>query len=240
MTRTRKVLLFVLLPIVSIVGLLALFAAYSTFYGRPVPPAKQNTIKVACVGDSITYGNPFFPSENYPQQLGDFLGSAYSVGNFGAIGHTVQKAGDHPYWNHRYFKLSSEFAPDVVVIMLGTNDTKPQNWTGISRFDQDLRALIQHYQTLPSKPKVMLLTPPSTFLVKDRTELPSGMNASAVAEITERVKQIGAALNLSAVDIHSVTASHPEFFKFDGIHPDAAGARLIAKAVSDEISAGHQ
>lgn len=239
MTRTRKALLFVLLPIVSIVGLLALFVAYSTFYGRPFTPAKPNTIKVACVGDSITFGNPFFPSKAYPQQLGDLLGTAYSVRNFGAIGHTIQKAGDHPYWNHRYYKLSSEFAPDIVVIMLGTNDTKPQNWTGISRLDQDLRALIQHYQTLPSKPRVILLTPPSTFLVKDRTELPSGMNANAVAEITERVKQIGAAMNLSVIDIHKITASHPEFFELDGVHPDGEGARLIAKAVQDEISASN-
>jgi len=239
LTRTRKALLFVLLPIVSIVGLLALFVAYSTFYGRPFTPAKPNTIKVACVGDSITFGNPFFPSKAYPQRLGDLLGTAYSVRNFGAIGHTIQKVGDHPYWNHRYYKLSSEFAPDIVVIMLGTNDTKPQNWTGISRLDQDLRALIQHYQALPSKPRVILLTPPSTFLLKDRTELPAGMNAKAVAEITERVKQIGAAMNLSVIDIHKITASHPEFFELDGVHPDGEGARLIAKAVQDEISASN-
>ncbi|PTU31906.1 lipase [Stenotrophobium rhamnosiphilum] len=232
--------MFVLLPIVSIVALLALFVAYSTFYGRPFTPAKPNTIKVACVGDSITFGNPFFPSKSYPQQLEGLLGNAYSVRNFGAIGFTAQKAGDLPYWNHRYFKLSSEFAPDIVVIMLGTNDTKPQNWSNISRFDQDLRALIQHYQTLPSKPKVILLTPPSTFLVHDRTELPSGMNAKVVTEITERVKQIGASLNLSVVDIHNVTASHPEFFELDGVHPDGEGAHLIAKAVQDEISARHQ
>lgn len=238
MTRTRKILLLTLLPIVGIVVLAASFVAYSTFYGRPIPPAKANTIRVACVGDSITFGVPFFASKRYPEQLEEFLGSAYSVRNFGAIGYTAQKAGDHPYWEHRYLRVSSEFDPDIVVIMLGTNDSKTQNWTGVSRFSEDLRALIQHYQSLPSKPRVILVTPPSTFLVRGHNTLPAGMSATAIAEISDGVKQLAASMGLKVVDVHAVTASHPEFFTFDGVHPDGEGSRLIAKAVYDEITSG--
>jgi acyl-CoA thioesterase I len=234
--RVLKFLLWALLAVVGVVLVLVSFMAYSIFLA-PVPAAKPNTVRVACVGDSITFGNPFFPSKRYPQQLEDLLGSAYSVRNFGAVGYTAQKEGDHPYWQHRYFKQSSEFAPDIVVIMLGTNDSKTQNWSSTARFTQDLQALIQHYQSLPKKPRIVLVTPPSAFLVKGHSELPSAMNAKVIAEISDGVKQLGAAMALPVVDVHSLTASHSEFFKFDGVHPDGDGDHLIAKAIYDELIA---
>ncbi len=161
--RFKKILLVALL--LPAVGALAftLFLTYSVSYGRSVPPARPNTIKVACVGDSITYGG-LTENERYPHLLEQLLGSAYSVRNFGAIEHTVQKAGHLPYWDHRYFRLSSEFAPDVVIIMLGTNDAHPKNWAGAARFSADYRALIEHYQSLPSRPQLFLATPPSTYV----------------------------------------------------------------------------
>jgi acyl-CoA thioesterase-1 len=235
LARLRKVLLISLLTVVGIVALLSAYSAYLTYYGRAVPPAKPGTIRVACVGDSITFGNPFFASARYPQQLEDLLGSGYSVRNFGAVAFTAQKATDHPYWEHRYFGLSTEFAPNIVVIMLGTNDSKTQNWADIARFLQDYRALIAHYQSLPSKPRIILVTPPSTFLVRGHTELPSKMNAEVIAQISEGVKQIGASMGLSVADVHAATATHAEFFQFDGIHPNGEGSGLIAKTVYDII-----
>jgi lysophospholipase L1-like esterase len=49
---------------------------------------------------------------------------------------------------------ATTFAPDIVIILLGTNDTKPQNWRYKSDFSGDLRDLIRHFATLPSKPKI--------------------------------------------------------------------------------------
>ena len=238
MTRTRKIVLGAVSAIVIVVAVAAVFIGYQVHHGRAVPPARAGTIRVASVGDSITYGSVFTPADRYPDQLEGLLGEGYSVRNFGAIGYTLQKAGDHPYWEHPYFQLSDAFEPQIVLIMLGTNDSKPQNWAGIERYNTDLRALIAHYQGLPGKPRVVLMTPPSAFLVKGRSELPAAMNAEHVVEMAASVKAIGAELGLTVADVHAATAPHPEFFQMDGVHPDGAGQGLIAKTVFDALAAG--
>ena len=118
--------------------------------------AEGDKIRVACVGDSITAGG-------YPALLGKELGPKYEVKNFGVSGTTLLKAGDHPYWNTEHFGKVAEFEPKIVVIMLGTNDTKPQNWKHSEHFADDLRALIQHYAGLKSKPTVYVCRPVPVF-----------------------------------------------------------------------------
>src|SRR5262245_38214685 len=106
--------------------------------------------KIACVGDSITYGyglgNP--STESYPARLQAALGAAHMVQNFGVSGTTLLKKGDAPYWNTAQFGTSGSFGPDVVVIMLGTNDAKPQNWSRKAEFSADYQELVQHYRAL--------------------------------------------------------------------------------------------
>jgi lysophospholipase L1-like esterase len=109
-------------------------------------------IKVACVGDSITAGyaltNPW--ADSYPSQLATILGSGYNVGNFGLSGATVQKRSDYTYWNTSQYRNSLRFKPNVVVIMLGTNDSKPWNWNS-AKFNADYKALIAQYQGLQTR-----------------------------------------------------------------------------------------
>lgn len=86
-----------------------------------------DVVKVACVGDSITEGLCSTEGQSYPTQLQEILGSDFEVKNFGVSGRTLLKKGDYPYWNESAYTESKNFLPDVVIIMLGTNDTKPQN-----------------------------------------------------------------------------------------------------------------
>ena len=220
-------------PVLAFLALAA-FAFHASAWGRSVPAARPGTLRVACVGDSITYGWPL-ASARYPDQLERLLGAGWSVRNFGAIGHTVQKAGDEPYWKHRYFRLGTEFAPDVVVIMMGSNDAKVQNWAGPERFTNDYKALVEHYRTLPSHPRIVLMTPPSACLVRGRTSLPSGFDADVIAQVAQITRRVGAELSLPVVDIHAATAGHPELFWVDGLHPDGAGQRLIARTLHDAL-----
>src|SRR5947208_169754 len=88
-----------------------------------------DAVKVACVGDSITAGAGVKDAKNkYPAQLGELLGTGYDVKNFGNSGSTMLDDGDKPYKKQKSFTDAVAFAADIVVIKLGTNDSKPQNW----------------------------------------------------------------------------------------------------------------
>src|SRR5688572_13260471 len=87
-------------------------------------------IRVACVGDSITYGYGIKDRErdSYPAQLGALLGSKWDVRNFGVNGATALKKGTRPYSGLQAYQDALAFEPDIVVIKLGTNDTNAKSW----------------------------------------------------------------------------------------------------------------
>src|SRR5512145_1640287 len=93
----------------------------------------EKEIKIACVGDSITEGAglAFQNSTAYPTRLDSILGPGFAVLNFGRSATTLQKNGDFPYWTCKEFYDVFEYRPDVIIIKLGTNDSKPFNWNAI-------------------------------------------------------------------------------------------------------------
>ncbi len=131
-----------------------LLALFSLMTARAAEP-----IKVACVGDSITQGSGAQKGKSYPAQLQGLLGEGYQVGNFGVSGRTLLKKGDFPYWKEKKYQDALAMEPAIVVIMLGTNDTKPQNWKFEAEFDADYRELVKSFQALKSKPKVFVCRP---------------------------------------------------------------------------------
>ena len=193
--------------------------------------------RIACVGDSITYGATIRDKshDSYPAQLGTMLGRKYSVKNFGASGYRLQESCDRPYTSHKRYKKSLDFKPDVVLIMLGTNDTKPYNWISTEAFQDDYRQLILSYQELPSKPDVILMTPASVFPENFNPAKPYKIRAGVAGEAAKAVRELAKELGLPFIDIHEVTASHPEFFLQDGVHPNELGAKAIARTVYEAL-----
>ena len=138
--------------------LVCLFITIQSFASEP--------IRVACIGNSITYG-AFIPNREmncYPAQLQAYLGDGYEVKNFGASGRTILSKGDYPYSETDTYKASLEYQPDIVLIKLGTNDTKPQNWKYKNEFKDNYQTLIDTYRNLKSHPRIILLTPIRCFL----------------------------------------------------------------------------
>lgn len=191
----------------------------------PVSPRK-----VACVGDSITFGSGAEPGKSYPSQLQALLGDKWQVGNFGVSGRTLLKKGDFPYWNEKAFKAAQAFAPDAVIIMLGTNDTKPQNWKYRSEFTSDYRELVKTFLDLPSKPKVFIcrpcpVTPPGNY----------GINETNVQHEIPQIDALAREMNLGVIDMHAALRSNPKLLP-DHVHPNTQGAALMARAAYEALT----
>jgi len=188
-------------------------------------------IKVACVGDSITEGHgiKIQSRDDYPVVLNRILGDGYSVQNCGKSGTTVQKDADYPYWICKEFSNAVALNADIVVIKLGTNDTKPQNWNA-ERFKTDYQSLIDTLKSSGRNPQIFVCTPAPAF------SHGWGINDSViVAGVIPAVTEIANANNLTIIDLHKELADKQDYFKVDGIHPDEAGAAFMAEVIAKAI-----
>ena len=190
--------------------------------------AIRHTIRIACVGDSITRGalasNP--DTRRYPAQLQSILGAEFAGKNFGVGGSTLLEKGDKPYWDQPAFLESSAFSPDIVIIMLGTNDAKPKNWIYKTGYTADMTALVNHYRALESSPVVYIATSPAVY-----TNTLSITDAVVSGELTVMQKEIAASLDCPILDVNAATREHEEWFA-DGIHPNDDGYRAIAEVMA--------
>ena len=191
----------------------------------------KETIRVACVGDSITFGFALEKREanSYPAVLGKLLGEKFQVRNFGVSASTLLKKGDWSYWKVAAFERVSEFAPHAVVLMLGTNDSKSHNWKFKAEFADDLRAMVDHLGALPSKPRIWLCLPVPAYGTR------WGISEEIVhGEIIPLIKQVAAERKLPLIDMYTALSKRPALFP-DTIHPNADGTALMAKTVSEAL-----
>lgn len=187
--------------------------------------------KIACVGDSITFGAAIKNRARncYPAQLQDLLGSKYTVTNFGLSARTLLKKGDRPYWREKRYQNALGLEPNYVIIKLGTNDVKPENWQHKDEFKADLEEFAESFMSLPSRPKVFLSYPVPVQQGK------WGITEKSVAEgVIPFVKEVAAELNLQIVDFHKAVPAEAKYFA-DGVHPNAAGARIMALAAWEAL-----
>lgn len=199
--------------------------------------AKQNfslkikeTVKVACVGNSITFGSMLSNrvKDCYPAQLSNMLGEGFDVGNFGKSGATMLRNGDRPYVKQAEYTKAIDFEPDIVVIKLGTNDTKPMNWDGHKgEFKDDTNYLIEQFEKLSSTQAVFMCTPCKVFNGGNYGITDEVVSGGVIPVLKEVVKE----RNMELIDIYTVVSGHSECFQKDGVHPDADGAKLIAEEI---------
>ena len=91
---------------------------------------------------------PDYPDIVTVAQLQKMLGEGYEVRNFGHSGACLLSKGHRPYINLPEYKAALDFAPDIVIIHLGLNDTDPRNWPcHRDEFHADYYALIDSFKT---------------------------------------------------------------------------------------------
>ncbi len=217
----------------SLWSLIKLACRFSPFvvvasWAKPVEAAK-----IACVGDSITYGyglsNP--SQQSWPAVLQTLLGSPHTVQNFGSSGCTLLKLGDKPYWDDAAFSASDAFKPEVVVVMLGTNDAKPQNWSHKADFASDYNSMIQHYRALGALVYVAVpspVYPPGAFSISP--DVLSG-------EVVPLIRQVAADANAPRIDVFQALSDRASDFP-DSVHPNVEGSKLIAQAIAAALQKG--
>jgi lysophospholipase L1-like esterase len=182
---------------------------------------------VACVGDSITaHGNP----HGYPAQLGHMLGDGWKVENYGVSGTTLMTQANNPYEKYPMFQQALASNADVVVIMLGTNDSKAANWGKKENFVADYKDLVEKFKAMPSKPRIFIMKPPYICPTNRLT-----MSDAAVQEEMPLIDEVAREENVGVLDAHTPTADQPDLFG-DGVHPKPTGAGLIAKVVDEALT----
>lgn len=214
---------FLIVLIISLTG--------DYFFASAQNLSTQGKVKVACVGNSITYGYGIKDRDSlsYPAQLQRMIGNKFDVRNFGVSGRTLLKKGDHPYWKETAFQEVQHWDPDIIVIMLGTNDTKPWNWKYGDEFASDYSSLLEIFKGLPSHPQIWAALPVPVFK-KNKYQIRDSIIKIEIPVI----RKVAHKDHVHIMNLYKALKPYGKDF-FDGVHPDKTGAYYLAKAVYREI-----
>ncbi len=218
---------------------LSLFSKLLLAAALVFPSAFASPTRVACVGDSITYGMGVHNRNvnSYPARLQQHLNAAepgkWEVKNFGVSAMTLMKDTSRSYRARAEYRASVTYAADVVIIMLGTNDSN-----GVFRhliennFTPDYHSLIASYRAgrPEGTPRIILMLPPKCYLGGEVVHDPA--EPVIAQSVVPRIREVAAAEGLELIDLHDAlgTEWNAELMP-DKLHPSAAGAALLAEKV---------
>ena len=182
---------------------------------------------IVCFGDSIT-----------KRGYGDIL--AKSVGaraiNAGVAGHNTAQG------LSRIQKDVIDQNPDIVVIFFGTNDLRVDSIKHVKFRDykNNLTQMIKKIKKADAKVVVCTLPPINETVYYTRhekavydthgglTDLIDGYRSTAM-EVAEKNE-------VALVDLNQLLLKNPEWLSPDGVHPSAAGTRIIAKLIEEKAA----
>jgi lysophospholipase L1-like esterase len=206
-----------------------------------LPPRRLKFSKIMAFGDSITQGFlrdppegfsqarlPLFidPVENYPYQLQDVLRTRYGsndivVINEGLGGETIEDGME------RIVDAMALHQPQLVLLLEGYNGLRE---TPLSDARSGLRAMARWAQTHGAE--VLLAT---LFQVSDDREESRPGSQERIDDLNDLIRGLGVSLNVGVVDLERVFGTGVGLLGTDGLHPNPAGYRLIARSFADEI-----
>lgn len=201
---------------------------------------------IVALGDSITFGAGVAETRKtdcWEAKLEKLLGGSYQVLNYGVCGATLQNEGDQPYWNmpeksqQGYPEAALALNPEIVIFMLGTNDTKPYNWNR-GRFEAQLDQRVKEIKAVPSVKRLILMCPPYACPVDGADSVAFDViNETIRDDVNPIVKKCAEENGVECIDLYALTDGHGEYFA-DGVHPNSFGNRVIASAIAKVILEG--
>lgn len=220
---------------------IALCAAASLLISIPFQTnaKKKNTppppVKVGAIGNSITYGAGVEDREvnNYPAKLQNILGDGYEVRNFGKSGATLLRHGHSPYFKHEEYAAAMEFAPDIIVVHLGINDTDPRDYPEYGdEFVGDYVALIDSFKSV--NPNVRVILANLTPLLSKHFRFRSGTRAWRDS-LRNLIPVVADITGSELIDFGELFRDRPNLIP-DAIHPNAEGAAMMADFVGKALT----
>ncbi len=182
--------------------------------------------KIACVGDSLTYGFGLVQREkySYPSQLEKRLSSDYEIRNFGING-ACATPGNRDFYLNNNVKEIVDWNPDILLVMLGSNDSKESVWISEELYLSGLVGIIEAVRGCNTS--VVLVTPPPC------RPNPYGIRDSVIREkILPSLEILSAREGYPLIDVYSALDKSQNLF-IDNIHLSRKGyARL-----SDRLAA---
>ncbi len=194
--------------------------------------------RIACIGDSITFGagvTETRKTDAWPVLWQNLLGKSFQVLNYGVSGATLQDETSFPYRKIGFLRRLKAASPELIVLMLGTNDSKPYNWNE-PRFMREYEKLITELLSPAMPPRLVLMVPPKAF-----PEEETGITAFDTQDdvIRDNIRPIILSLDekysLPVIDLYAFTETHPEWF-LDGVHPNREGNIAIAEHMFRELT----
>lgn len=218
----------------------------------------KKTVKVVCIGDSITegYGVSADLLGPYPAQLQKKLGMAFEVYNQGvsctcSINRTLHgRVVGTPYVLEKKWEEALEIPGDVYVVLHGTNDAqdgyneeedRPDIYNNVFAFreyfcEDYMKMLQEIHRKKPCAAIFSVKTIPVTEYCIWRKH-----RQAYLEDILMRLDSIWKENPwLHTVDLQRAFLSVPEeerrkLYQSDGVHPSKSGARLISEIIGNAI-----
>ena len=207
-----------------------------------VMPTVSAASSIACVGNSITAGSKLADTTNrYPSLVLKMLKTTYlassivnlsssvTVNNAGLSGRTLLKKGTQPYWIESAFSRLFTLKPNIITLMLGTNDTKPVNWSHYeSEFEPDYAAMVDTFATISSQPKIIVCIPPPIFKVRTLSlDTTTHSDSTMVYGVIPKILNVARTKGLPVIDARMPFLDKKNLFP-DSLHPDVTGHKILA------------
>lgn len=192
--------------------------------------APQQKLRVACVGDSTTWGTYATRAEGvtYPDFLAKLGRKTLQVDNFGVGATTLLRRSGRAWCETGELERVIDFQPDVMVIMFGVNEISHPDL--LDEFLPDALWLIDQFKGAIPDLNIFIATP-TPLAPGDEKSLE---NTKLRTMIVPALQQVAQMRNCKMIEVN---ANYPSTLDYlpDGVHPNAQGNRLIAQLAFNAI-----